>query len=281
MALARVQGPMSVGPFHSWTTATGEQWANFFRVEDRYVFRFPGLADFEVPHAGHAVACRPVPGTDERTCRHIFVNQVVPVLRSSRGELVFHASAAEVPGGAVAFLGPSGRGKSTIATSFARSVSAFLCDDAMMLEEDEMGFIVVPGEPRLRLWQDSASALAIDGGALRPAASYTAKLSFEADEATRTCQSPRRLLRAYFLGDSIVESPRVRALPAATAAMEWVRHSFVLPNGDTRVLAAHFDAVSRLASRVAAFRLDYPRRYDALPAVRQLARSPTSTESST
>ena len=49
---------------------------------------------------------------------------------------------------------------------------------------------------------------------------------------------------------------------------ELIAHSFIIDGGDRRILAAHFAALARLADGVACARLDFPREYESLEAVR-------------
>jgi hypothetical protein len=50
-----------------------------------------------------------------------------------------------------------------------------------------------------------------------------------------------------------------------------VKHSFLLDNEEPTLLSTHFDALSRLAALPVYQRLDYPRDYERLPQVRQVA----------
>ena len=76
-----------------------------------------------------------------------------------RGLTCLHASAIEVDGHALAFMGPPGAGKSTTAAAFARLGYAVLTDDITALEETRERFWVLPASPRLCLWPDSVSAV--------------------------------------------------------------------------------------------------------------------------
>ena len=76
-----------------------------------------------------------------------------------QGKLVFHASAIETGSGALVFMGISGRGKSTLAASFATNGFRFLTDDGLTVEEGNSRYQVQPSHPSIRLWQDSQEAL--------------------------------------------------------------------------------------------------------------------------
>jgi hypothetical protein len=72
----------------------------------------------------------------------------------------------------------------------------------------------------------------------------------------------------YFLGADRSASIQVSTIPPAEALVEIVKHSFLLDVQDPEELASHFRLASRLVGEVGCFRLDYPRRYEALPDVR-------------
>ena len=76
-----------------------------------------------------------------------------------RGFIPLHASAAVVRGNAVAFVGPGGAGKSTIAGGLAREGYQILGDDIAVLEQIAGEFCLRPAYPHLRLWPDSGSIL--------------------------------------------------------------------------------------------------------------------------
>lgn len=265
----RMQGPVAAAPFHEWAFPDGTLWTQFFHAGDGYLLRFPELADFSVSGSALAVTCYPAPDVTRDTCDHLYLNQVLPLVLSKQGKLVFHASAVALEGGAVAFLGASGRGKSTLAASFAASGSRFLTDDGLVVEPDGTGFRILPSHPSLRLWQDSQEALMAPDAKTAPPIAYTAKARFLAGIGLAFCAQARPLRRAFFLDDGTAAQVTVEPLSAAQALVEWVKHSFLLDPEEKPALASHFDQVATLAGRVRCFRLDYPRRFEELARVRQ------------
>ena len=273
IAPPRSQAALESTPFHEWSFPDGTLWTQFYRTESGYLLRFPGLADFQVSADGSAVICFPGPGASEEasnaTARHLYLNQVLPLLLSKLGKLVFHASAVEVAGGAVAFVAESGRGKSTLAASFATGGGRFLTDEALVLEEHENEYQVMPSHPSIRLWDDSQEALIAHGAATAPAVSFTPKSRFLAGDKLVFCDAARPLRRTYFLGDGSALAPTFERMSAAEAAMEWVKNSFLLDIKERPRVASHFDQVAKLANHPIHYRLDFPRRFEDLAAVRQ------------
>ncbi len=79
--------------------------------------------------------------------QRFLVAQVLPFAAVLRGLEVFHASAVAVDGRAVAFLGPSGAGKTSIAMELCRLGASFLADDVLAIERDGGHLLAHPGAP--------------------------------------------------------------------------------------------------------------------------------------
>lgn len=276
---ARLQPPLNRAPFHEWIFPDGTLWTRFFRSGPDYLLRFPDLADFEISADGFSIRCWPVPGVTDGTIEHLYLNQALPLALSRQHKLVFHASAVEVDSSALAFMGESGRGKSTLAASFITQGFRFLTDDGLQLEETTDGYYVLPSHPSIRLWIDSREALVNESVSLAPPVQYTSKARILADNALAFCDEPRPLSRVYFLGDGTASAPAFERLSAREALIELVRHSFLLDIEEREMLTFHFDQLARLVRLPLYYRLNYPRRYDALPAVREAILRHASEES--
>jgi hypothetical protein len=265
----RVQVGLERAPFHQRNASDGSQARQSFRLDAGYLLRFPGLADFEISADGRAVVCHPTPETSDATSRHLYVNQVLPLVLGRLGKLVFHASAVEVGDGAIAFVGASTMGKSTLAASFATSGAAVITDESLVLDEREAAYWVTSGHPSLRLWEDSEAALIAPGAEAAPSLPFTPKRRLLAGPDLRFSDRPTRLRRMYFLGDGSATAPRLEPMDAAAVMLELVKASFLLNTDDRSRVASHFDEVARLANQPIHHRLDFPRRFDLLPGVRR------------
>lgn len=264
----REQAPVAADPFHHWTSADGSVWMNFYHDDDGFLLRFPGLADFHVASDGSRALCWLVPGTDEGTQEHLFLNQIVPLMQSARGDLIFHASAVECPGGAIAFLGTSGRGKSTLAASFAMSGKRFLTDDGFRLEQTADGYNVLPSHPSVRMWDDTQAALHTDLMAKAAPVTYSSKARVLAGVDLPHCAEARPLLAAFFLGDGDTHETSFKKLRGADALTGWMSNIFILDVTDRKRISHNLDVVAKIAESVPSFALDYPRRYEDLADLR-------------
>ena len=265
----RPQKPFVQPPFHQWPCPDGTVWTLFYRFDNSYLLRFPNLADFEVSRDGRMATVWPAPGVSPGTVEHLHLNQVLPLALSRQGRLVLHASAVEIDGNGVAFTGESGRGKSTLAASFATSGSRFLTDDGLQLDWLDGRCQITPSHPSVRLWEDSQEALISQAVDLAPVVDYTAKVRLLAGETMVFCDQPQPLKRVYFLGEGKASSLIIEAVRPSEALMELVANSFLLDIEEKELLAWHFDEMVKLAQLPIYFRLDYPRRYEDLPSVRE------------
>jgi hypothetical protein len=266
---ARAQEPLPGAPYHRWEMDGGEVWAEFHRSDGAVIIRFPDLADFCLPGGDGDPLCWPVPGLTDDTREHIFINQVLPLLRGRSGRLALHASAVAIEGRAIAFVAGSRRGKSTLATAFAAGGFPFLADDGLVVAERDGTYVAEPSHPSIRLWDDSREALVRPEAARAGPVSYTDKARLLAGEELPYFASPLPLRRAYFLGEDDVEEARITPIEGGSLMSECVRHSFLLEPDDPSFLAAHFSMLAAFTAAVPCYRLDFPRRYDCLSAVRR------------
>lgn len=269
LAGERVQRPLAQPAFRRWELPDGRPWAFFHRDAPGYLLRFPDLADFQVSDDGQQVLGWAVPTVGPATVEHLYLNQVLPLALGRQGKLVLHASAIDLGGAGVAFIGESGRGKSTLAASFATSGTRFLSDDGLQLQLEGQELMAIPSHPSIRLWEDSQTALVGDTGRLAPGVEYTPKARLLAGPGLAHGDHPVALRATYFLGPGEAETVQIEPVAPGTAVLELLKHSFLLDIAQQEALAEHFDDITTIANRGRFFRLDYPRDFAVLSQVRQ------------
>jgi hypothetical protein len=252
-----------------WYALDGSIWLAFARLETGYLLRFPELADFVVSTDASAVRCYLRANCPPETMRHLLLNQVIPIVLSHSCKLVLHASACATPQGAMAFMGMTGTGKSTLATSFGLQGLAVLTDDCLLIEEQDGAITTVPSYPGLRLWPETVTGLFEQEPVLQPLAHYTDKTRLLFDQ--NHFDGPFSLRAIYVLThpENIQDITGVTITPlvASEAFLETVKHTFQLDVTDREKLGQAFRQYEWLAKSVPFFRLAFPREYAFLPSV--------------
>lgn len=274
--------PASPRWFHHWREGRRRS-LSFARVEDGYLVRAHGLADFHVAAGGDAVRCDPHGECPLATLRHLLLDQVLPLVLGLEGSLVLHASGVHVDGlGVVAFAGPAGAGKSSLAAAMGLAGHRIVSDDSLLVRRRGDRPVVVPGYPGARLWRDAARGLGLPlaGAAV---AHYTSKRRVDA-AALPFRAAPAPLAAIFVMGQRTARpvSPAgsnaaVRRLGPRDRLVALTRCAYMLDVQDRTQLAAMFANIAWVAGRIPVVRLHVRegrrRLPDAAAEVAALARS--------
>jgi len=253
-----------------WSGQDDKPWLLLGRQAGGYFLRFPGLADFVLSHDAKEIHCHVVPDTPTKTVRHLILDQVMPLLLSRHGRLVLHGSAVSTPQGAIAFIGQTGWGKSTLAASFSEHGMAVLTDDCLLLQQNGEYFNVIPSYPGVRLWPDTALNILGEPRTWTEVAHYTEKKRLAADAGIRFSVWPTALLRVYFLSAPKEGAKlRVEPLTPRETMLELVRYSYLIDATDRLRLRQEFERLARFALKPLFYRLAYPHDFSQLAQVRR------------
>jgi hypothetical protein len=206
-----------------------------FEVRDTGLFvEIPRVARFLVA-GGVSIRIAPFKNATEEILRIFLLGIVMGVLLHQRGYYTFHASAAVVAGGAVAFMGARGYGKSTLTAAFQARGHDILTDDILALRAVEGRLWVWPAFPRLKLMPDSTLYLGeepVVQGELHPA---LRKHSLYVHDSI--AQTPCLLKRIYLLDKG--EKVSVEPLETARAIREILPHWYMVQFGLDALRAQH------------------------------------------
>ena len=259
--------------FHQWCLPDGEPSLLIGRCGAGYLLRFSQLADFFLSNDGQETECLPCPSMPLMTIRHLFLDQIVPIILSLQGKLVLHASAVLTPDGAVAFIGATGWGKSTLASSFSETGSAVLTDDCLLLREEPGQVTAIPSYPGLRLWPETVNTIFGAHKSLAEVAHYSEKRRLNQSVGILFCSGPTPLRRIYFLAPLEVPGETVTinidAVSPRYAFMELVKHRYLVDITDRFRLRQEFERLSRIAALPLFYRLTFPRDFSMLRNVQQ------------
>jgi hypothetical protein len=256
---------------YRWTTPGREVWLTIGRATGEYVFRFRRFADFRWSPRQRVLTCHVRSRTQMRTVRHLLLDQVLPVISSGQHVSGLHASAVVVGGEAVAFAGKTGRGKSTLAASFATAGFPALTDDCLIVKEGDEQFLAVPAYSSLRLWSDSAHALGGTLGRRHRVAAYSQKIRVNGlTSKIPFCGDPAPLRCVYLLEARAARSGvLIEPLSERGAFIALVGLAFRLDPYDRVHLANEMDRLARLSRVVSVRLLRVPRRLENLPSVQE------------
>ena len=203
-------------------------WAQAAILPDGSTYRrWSKLFDFLVPPGARRIEARMLEDANEEAFQAYLLVDGLSHAMVRLGREPLHAAAVMTAAGAAAFLGASGRGKSTLAALFVAAGYPLLTDDMLIASPDSGAFIAQPGPPRIKLYRAMAARIlgrATSGVPMNPA---TDKLIIPLGErqATRT---PGALRALYVL------EPRRTSSPGAAPSIRRLRPADAVP----RILAA-------------------------------------------
>jgi hypothetical protein len=229
--------------------------ARHFRVErgsDAYRVRFAGFGRYLVALDGRLIECERT-AVPRRVQERFLFAQVLPLAGVLQGLELFHASAVSVGDAVIAFVGPSGIGKTSLASRLVLRGASFVTDDVLAVERSGNAVVAHPGPPFLALPNADRDLLDSRRGALGTVVGSSDKLHV----------SPPRVRGAMPLR-VVYHLERGRALRIAKLG----------PDGAHRILGSafapyltlperlrrHLEIAQLVSSSVCQFRLVVPRK---------------------
>lgn len=151
-----------------WNLMDASLNKGFCIVENKVMFEVPDLAVFSIEE-GRTIYFSPSALLDENKIRLYLLGSCMGILLMQRQILPLHGSAIAINGKAYVFIGESGAGKSTIASSFMKNGHPLLSDDviAVSLLDGEKPW-VIPAYPQQKLWQDSMNHFGMNPTEYKP-----------------------------------------------------------------------------------------------------------------
>jgi hypothetical protein len=257
--------------FDQWQIQDLGPWLNFAIHDGRYLLRFPDQGDYWVSFDGKEVQCSPSPQAPNFAIRHLFLNQVLPLILSRQERLVVHASAVVFAQGAAAFVGRSGQGKSTIAATFGAMGCSVLADDCLVLRDSPGGWMGIPSYPGVRLSPEGSEEVFGSSPVEEGISSDDFKRRISDPAMLRFAEKPSAVRCLYFI-DGDEEAGQTRAsitrLAPNEAFIKLCNHSFNINIKDKRLLRRQFASIAAITATVPCFDLNYPRVFSSLDGLR-------------
>ncbi len=180
-----------------------------------------------------------------------------------------HATAVVTDHGAVAFLGNSGEGKSTLAALFMTGGHRLLTDDMLVLQRHGDSWLAQPGPPRIKLYREMADLILGPGDRGVPMNSVTDKLIIPL-RASQSMTEAVLLTTVYIVSEmrGEADAPSVQRLSPAAALPRVLAHTAGHYPSETARLRRQFDFVTALVREVPVKALSYRRCKDRMFDVR-------------
>lgn len=165
VTIRRADGPLPRPGTLVRAIADGEAGEPLIRVwdgVDGMTYWARGVGTFWIAPHGRDVRYTLEADACHTDVEHLIAGPISGLALQLQGRVILHASAVVVDGTAVAFSGPHGIGKSTLAAALAQAGYPLLTDDMLPLAQRPGGFLAMYSVPRLKLWRDSLEALGED-----------------------------------------------------------------------------------------------------------------------
>jgi hypothetical protein len=215
------------------------------RMPDGWLLSRPPAGDFYV-RGGREILIAPDGGRAPDFLREILLGPAMAMLLHERGRFILHASAVELDGAAVAFLGDSGDGKSTLALALRDRGCRILTDDVLAIDLQGSRAVAIPAYPQIRLVEKGTSGK-------------------RAVPVPRDfVDEPRPLACAYVLAPGR-RGTAIEQLEPQASFLELVRHSYCAPLVEQTGAPLHFAQCGTLLTAMPVFRLAFERDLTALP----------------
>ncbi len=255
--------------------AEGKEWFAHAGLSDGSDYlQWSGLFEFIVSAGGHRIACRELNGASHESFQTYLLGQVLSFALLKQGIEPLHSTTVVIDGKAVAFLGDSGDGKSSLGAAFLEAGYPLLTDDLLVLKEEGDRFVAYPGPPRIKLFPEIVRSFLGERVAGIPMNNQTSKMVIPLGQNDMVLPQAAFPLKAIYVLTPPPASLRghritIRMLSPRRAFIELVKNTFNTVIDEPGRLKRQFAVATRLATRVPIASLSYPRTLEQLPDVRE------------
>ncbi|MGB3472796.1 MAG: serine kinase [Erythrobacter sp.] len=215
----------------------------------------------------HTVIVDPHPDVEERFLAFPLLGPVFAWMLSGKGLFLLHASAIDIAGRSVVFMGDKLAGKSTTAAAFLRAGYPLITDDLVAISfADRLAPTIMPAFAQVKLAEDAASAVPIAGATAQP----LIHKDFPKRQHTLTSMASRPVAADWFFvlrrgGERVSLSHA--GLPEAIQALNRFSYMTRFSNADWTHAedTAHFQNCVRLANVARVGELNVPAGLERLP----------------
>jgi len=231
----------------SWELPDGQEWLRIHDAVSNYFFTFSGYAGYEVSKDFRDAVCCPQQPVQRETLRHLFLDQVLPLMMAAKGETVLHGSAVAIEGRAIVFLGTSGAGKSTIAVKLGSLGYPLLTDDCLLLRFSADEVLACASYPGARLFEPMIELMFERNAATSAVAEYTSKRRIDLVRTKLKLQGEAVPLGALFVVTEGQRDVAWRPFDGSQRLVELAKYRYRFDPTDKGALRKEFPTLVRLA----------------------------------
>ena len=204
--------------------ATGRPGLTIYRSipDRRYTIEYPDGLRFVIDGDGRSITGSYSAGVSLSDLSNRLTGPVLGFVLRLRGVVALHASAVEIDGGAVAFVGDARAGKSTIAASFAQHGYRVVTEDVAALTSAAGALAICAGCTEIALRPDAADVLCGSADALPRFCDGWEKRRLDLADigALVTEAAPLRAVYLLTNGDAVAGDPCVTDIASGSAVVE-------------------------------------------------------------
>lgn len=224
-----------------------------------YLLRFEGACDFVVSDEGSTIEVNPYRGVTAGWLQNMIYGMLMAFSLHLRGTGNLHASSVEIPGGAVAFLGEPGAGKSTMAAAFAERGHSVISDDVLVIESESGKYLAQPGVSHLTLSKVSMNTVGRGNMETESLISVGEKLRLPVDGSWASFAKSPVALKGMFLLSRGAEGTEitVERMSVIEATREAVTNTLCLPILPKNAVKRFLAFSANLAMSIPVWKLRY------------------------
>jgi hypothetical protein len=265
---------IELGPI-DWRPSTTPPDGSCFETKGPDTFLFwDTLGTFQVT-GGRRILIDRCTSASDALLRLPLLGAVLATLLHQRGLLVLHASAVEIDGRSIVFIGNKGDGKSTTAAALYARGHCFIADDIVAIRSELDGsHTVLPGFPQFKLMSEAVLPALCEDPIGLP------KIATGADKRTRRLTGnfarqpvPLGGLCSLSFGDEL----RIEKLSVQRSILNLIANTYVARFGrqliHDELAETHLQNCVSLLRRTSMHDMTRPRNFGMLPALTEMLES--------
>jgi hypothetical protein len=258
---------------HAVMTPSPTRWYKYAQLGNGQSYlRWDDLFEFLVDADGRRIWCGWLGAASLESLQVYLLGHALSFALVKQGYEPLHATSVVIDGNAIAFMGSSGFGKSSLAAAFLADGHRLLTDDMLLLRRTDGGYEGQPGPRRIKLFPKIARRFLAGTAGAVPMNNETEKLVLQlSGDHSYSDGVPLRAL--YVLGPPREvrrkQSIQLISLTARETFIALIRGAFNHVIAGSERLTRQYTEYLNVASQVPARRIGYPRVLSMLPAVKE------------